>query len=328
MRRRTVVLGGAAGALLAAVPVRAQQIGRTYRVGILSPLSGLAGGPYLAALREQLAKHGFVEGRNLTIDVRTPSLGHASGVAAAQELVALNPDAIFPCGTALTRAAQEVTAAVPVVFTWVADPLFSGIVKDLSRPGGNTTGVTNRNFELTGKRLEILRELLPSARRVAAVAGVFDLVVETSVGFARTAARALEVELVRIEAGMEWPTVVPAAARAKADAMLLLTPFAFFGMRFTMEGLVGQALEHRLPAIYMDSETVVAGGLISYATNLADDMRRGADRLVSVLRGEKPGDLAVDQASRFELAINIKTARAMGLKVPQSLVLRADRVIE
>ena len=328
MRRRTVVLGGAASAMLAAVPVRAQQPRRTYRVGILSPLAGLAAGPYLTAFREQMAKHGLVEGRNLSIDVRSPDLGHVHGVAAAKELLAVKPDALFPCGTPLTKAAQEVTASVPIVFTWVADPVFSGIVKDLSRPGGNTTGVTNRNFEMAGKRLEILRELLPSARRVAMVYGVYDPLLEVALGFAQTAAQTLKLELVRVETGVAWQTAVRSVRQAKADAMVLLTPFAFFGMRLTMEGFVRDAAEQRIPAIYPEIETVEAGGLMSYASNLSDDMRRGADRLVRVLRGEHPGDLAVDQASRFELAINLKTSRAIGLKIPQSLLIRADRVIE
>ena len=328
MRRRTVVLGGAASAMLAAVPVRAQQPRRTYRVGILSPLAGLAAGPYLTAFREQMAKHGLVEGRNLSIDVRSPELGHVHGVAAAKELLALKPDALLPCGTALTKAAQSAAASVPIVFTWVADPVFSGIVKDLSRPGGNTTGVTNRNFEMAGKRLEILRELLPSARRVAMVYGVYDSLLEVTLGFAQTAARTLKLELVRVETGVAWQTAIRSVRQARADAMVLLTPFAFFGMRLTMEGFVRDAAEQRIPAIYPEIETVEAGGLISYASNLADDMRRGADRLVRVLRGEHPGDLAVDQASRFELAINLKTSRAIGLKIPQSLLIRADRVIE
>lgn len=329
MRRRTIVLGGAASAMLAAAGVRSQQPGRTYRVGFLPPLAGLGAQPYVTALREELAKHGFVAGRNLTIDVRYQAgFGAVPAMAAARELLALKPDVLLTLGTSLTRAAATASDAVPIVFSWVADPLSIGIVSDLARPRGNVTGVTDRNLEMTIKRLELLRALLPSAKRVAMVAGYFDSLLDRMLQNALGAADKLGFHLVKLEAGTAWAHVPQSAIDAGAQAASLMTPFAYFGMRHAAQEIVRHSTERRFPLVFANVETVEAGGLASYATRLEDNLRRGANLVARVLRGDKPGDLPIDQAARFELAINQKTAQAIGLKIPQSLLLRADRVIE
>jgi len=329
MRRRTVVLGGAASAMLAVAGVRAQQLGRTYRIGVLTPVAGLAGAPYLSALREQLGKHGFIDGRNLGIDVRVmDSLGSRAAAAAAQELIARKPDAILAIGTTLTRGALASTSAIPIVFTWVADPLGSGLLKSLARPDRNATGVTNRSFELTGKRVELVRGLLPAAKRLAMATSYYDPVLEQAMTHAQRAAEQVGIELVQVEVGASWANVVELSQKAGAQAMLALTPFRFFGLSFAEEDVVRQSIEQRFPVMFSNVETVEAGGLASYATRLTDDLRRATDLLARVLAGEKPQELSVDQAARFELAINLKTARAIGLPIPQPLLLRADRVIE
>lgn len=329
MRRRTVVLGGAASAMLAAIPLRAQPSGKQYRVGMLIPVSGLAATPYTAAAREQLAKHGFVEGRNLHLDVRIPeAFGAREGIAKTRELIALKPDALLVLGTSLTQAAVSATDAVPIVFAWVADAPASGILKDLARPERNATGVTNRFFELAAKRVELARELVPASRRLAMAANYFESTLEATMQFAQRTADKLGLELVRIEVGGSWAHGVELSLKAGAQAMLAMTPFEFFGLRFAAEQVIASSIERRFPVIFSNVETVDAGGLASYATRLADDVRRAADLLARVLRGEKPGDLPVDQAARFELSINLKTARAIGLQVPPSLLVRADRVIE
>jgi putative ABC transport system substrate-binding protein len=329
MRRRTVVLGAAASAVLAAAPVRAQQPGRTYRIGVLTPVAGLAGAPYLAALREQLGKHGFAEGRNLGIDVRVlDSFGSRAAAAAAQELIARKPDAILSMGTTLTLGALASTSTIPIVFTWVADPLGSGLLKNLARPDRNATGVTNRSFELTAKRVELVRALLPAAKRLAMATNYFDPVLEQAMTHAQRAAEQVGIELVRVEVGASWANGVELSKKAETQAMLALTPFRFFGLSFAEEDVVRQSIEQRFPVTFSNVETVEAGGLASYGTRLTDDVRRAADLLARVLAGEKPQELSVDQAARFELAINVKTARAIGLTVPQSLLVRADRVIE
>jgi putative ABC transport system substrate-binding protein len=329
MRRRTVVLGAAAGAMLAAARARAQQHGRIYHVVVFMPPSGMAGRAYVDAAREQLARHGFIDGRNLKLAIRHPSgFGPGPAQATAREFLAAKPDAVFSLGSGPTSAVLAVGGSTPVVFAWVGDPLGQGFVKDLGRPAGNVTGVTNRFLDLSVKRLEVARELLPSARRLALIAGYFDDVLRRAVELMLPAAQRLELELVRIEAKGGWGGVIRDAIDAGAQAAIVLTPFAAFGMQLTEEDVVRQSLERRFPVIVSDVEGVETGGLISYATRFTEEVRRGGDLLARVLRGEKPGDLAIDQAARFELAINLKTARAIGLKVPRSLLARADRVIE
>jgi putative ABC transport system substrate-binding protein len=309
-------------ALGAATPLLAQKHPRRYRVGVLLPFAE-ARAAIVQAVGERLAKHGFVENRNLDIDTSVAS----SNPDAAADLLALKPDAIFACTTATTRIAQASTRSVPIIFTWVEDPVISGIVKDYAKPGRNITGVTNRNFELVAKRLDLVRELLPSAKRVAVVGKFNDPVMVAMVDRAQVPAQKLRLELVRVEEE-NWIIAGNASARAHSDAILFLTPFAMLGLRMVGELAVRRVADRRIPAMYADAETVATGGLMSYATNPTEDLRRGADLLARVLKGDKPGDLPIDQASRFELVINLKTARALGLKVPSALLLRAEQVIE
>lgn len=327
MKRRALLKGGAASAAFAALPAIAQQPARRYRIGVITPFSRLAS-PYHAALRGQLAKHGFVEDRNLTIEIRHSEPGPESALAVAGQLVALKPDVIMAFSTQPASAAKAATSSIPIVFAWVADPVRSQLVRDLARPAGNVTGVTNRFFELAPKRIELLRELLPAAKRVAVVAAYFDSILEMAMQPAQSAAERLGLELIRVSGGMHWERVMPASAEARVQAAMVMTPFAVFGMTTSAALVVRGAMEQRLPAVYSDVESVELGGLLSYATNLSEDVRRGADLVARVLKGEKPASLPVDQASRFELGLNLKTARGLGLKIPQSILARADRVIE
>jgi putative ABC transport system substrate-binding protein len=327
MKRRALLVGGAASAALAATRVLAQHPGRNYRIGVLFPFPDSVE-KYLPVLRERLATHGFTEGRNLSIASRY-ALTNAD---AAPELIELKPDAIFTFTAAATQVALAATNSVPIVFTAVADPVASGIVKDYARPGGNATGVSNRDFELAVKRLELIRELLPAAKRVAvAAADVFGPFEESFLRLAKAPAERLGIELVRAEAGGEggsWSYTMQASVNAGAHAVLILTPFSLVARRFIVDEAVRSVAEWRIPAVFADVGAVEIGGLMSYATDPIDDLRRGADLLARILRGEKPANLPVDQAARFELAINLKTARSLGLKIPQSLLVRADRVIE
>jgi putative ABC transport system substrate-binding protein len=328
MKRRALLVGGAASAALAATQGLAQRPARSYRIGVLIPMTPEMGDKYLLVLRDRLARHGFIEGRNLRIDAQFVRYGTRPNIEAARELLALKPDAIFACSTLVTQEVQAASATVPIVFAWVSDPVVSRIVKDYAKPGGNATGVTNRFFEITAKRLDLIRELLPAAKRVAVMTGVFDAVLEAAMVFAERAARQLGLELIRVATKGDWSKGIQTSLSARANTILVVTPFAIFGLRSWAEEVIRQSVTRRIPAVYAETETVEMGGLISYATNLSDDLRRGADLLARVLRGERPADLPVDQASRFELAVNLKTARAIGLAMPQSLVLRADRVIE
>jgi putative ABC transport system substrate-binding protein len=314
--------------MLAALPVRAQQPGRQYRLGVMLPVAGLSAAPHLAALREQLGKQGFVDGRNLALEVRIPDFGPSAAREAARDLVARKADAILCLGTGLTEAALASTSTIPVVFCWVADPLGSGLLKDLARPDRNATGVTNRNFELAAKRVELARELLPSVKRLAMTTAYFDHVLEQAMTHAQKAAELVGIRLVRVEIGGSWAHAVALSKKSGSEAMHVMTPFRFFGAEIAEEEVIRHSIEQRFPAIFSNVESVDAGGLASYATRTAEDVRRAADLVGRVLAGAQPRELPVDQAARFELAVNLKTARAMGLNIPSSVLLRADRVVE
>jgi len=324
--RRAFLLG--AGALLAAGRAAAQAPGRGYRVGVLWSSGALASPDYRSAFVSQLASHGFVEGRNLRVDSRS-ALDWSADVQSVKELVALKADAIVALTTSVTLAAQAATKTVPIVFAWVADPVLSGIVKDYARPGGNTTGVTNRFFELTIKRIELLRELMPSAKRIAAVGFLGFPLFQAGMPRVRNAARQFGFELIETDVGGPfWTPAIESAIKAGAEAVLPIIGFAVAGQRTSGEQVVQLALQKRVPMVFADAEMVELGGLMSYGTHPGNDLRRAADLVAKVLDGRNPSELPVDQASRFELVLNLKTARAIGLTIPQSILLRADRVIE
>jgi putative ABC transport system substrate-binding protein len=322
MKRRDWLL--AATALAAAPLTRAQQPGRRFRIGVLLPVDTSAAN-HLPVIRRQLAARGFAEGRNLEIDVRYAR----TDPDAAQDLLASKPDAILAATDDAVRAAQAATKSTPSVFVWVADPVLSGFVQAYGRPGGNTTGVTNRYYELTAKRLELLHELLPGARRVGMLGRLHDPVGKAALRAAQDAAKRLKIELIVLhDVGWDWSLGIDRLRTSGAQAVCISANHAMVGDRFTAENAIRALAQARIPAMFAETETVEMGGLISYATSLHDELRRAVDLLAKILRGDKPADLPVEQAARFELAVNLKTARALGTKVPQSILLRADRVIE
>ena len=324
LRRRDLVL--ASSALLAAPFARAQQPGRIYRIGALFAGGAAAMQLYRSALKERLALHGFVEGRNLQIDARGATAIFHEDREAVREMVTAKADAIFTCLDRVTEAAQAATQSVPIVFAWVADPVTTGFVKSYSRPGGNVTGVTNRFGELALKRLELVRELLPKATRAAVIGRHLpDSLYEVVAPHLRRAAAQLSFDLIEFST-VQWVPGLDRAVKAGAEAVLLFG--SFVGQMVSADQVIEYANQHRIPAVFAETETVERGGLISYGTNLVDDIRRAGDLLARVLRGARPADLPIDQAARFELAVNLKAAQTIGLKVPTSIVVRADRVIE
>lgn len=319
--RRTFVSACLAVAIVPSLAAHAQQTGRVYRVAVFFSGGSDTMGPHRDVLRERLAKQGFVEGHNLQTTWRGGSGLRHEDREVARELVAARPDAILTFSAAMTQAVQWATKSTPIVFTHVSDPIADGVVKDYARPGGNTTGASTRHRELLVKRFELLRELLPKAKRVAIFA---PYVTDTSFSAAepgmRDAATRLNFELIVAPRAGLW-----AIEDKRVDAMFVYT---VLGQRLTTESLIGLAAKLRIASIFPDAESVALGGLASYGTDPLEDTRLGADQLVRVLKGSKPGELPVDQSSRFVLAINLKTARAIGLTIPPSLLLRADRVIE
>ena len=317
-------------AAAAFVPARglAQALGRTYRVVVLHS-APIPSGPYHAALRERLAAHGFVEGKNLLLDTPVISTTRLNVRQDAARTFAQKADAVLAFTSNLREDAVAQAPKVPLVFVWVADPVKAGLVKDYARPGGNATGVSNRFAEVAVKRLELLRELAPRIRRVAVVGSTFQVELDATMAGLRAAAPRLGFELVEVSTSLilELPEL-QRAVRNGAEALLPLHVYSAFGARGAGEEIVRLCAAQRVPAIFAESELVEAGGLISYGTNLVDDVRRAADILAKILRGAKPGDIAIDQASQFELAVNLKTAQQLKLRVPPAVLARASRIIQ
>jgi putative ABC transport system substrate-binding protein len=310
-----------AAALAPSLDAHAQQPGRVYRVAVFFSGGSDTMAPHRDALRERLSGQGFVEGRNLQIIWRGGiGISHQDREV-ARELIAARPDAILAFSSALTLAAQWATKSIPIVFTHVSDPVSDGVVRDYARPGGITTGVSTRHRELLLKRFELLRELLPKAKRVVFVRPLHDPSVAASASIMRDTAARLGLELIEVP----LPDHQRAMEEERPEAIIL---YSGLGARLTTENIVRLAAKLRIASIFPDVESVSLGGLASYGTDPLEDTRLGADQLVRVLKGARPSELPVDQSSRFVLAINLKTARALGITIPQSVLLRAERLIE
>jgi putative ABC transport system substrate-binding protein len=321
----------AAGALLAApLAAEAQQAAKVARIGYLSP--NLAASPHQQeAFRQGLRDLGYVEGRNLAIEYRDAE-GKAERLPAlATELVALKVDVIVTGGgTPTALAAKQATKTIPIVFAGVADPVTSGLVTSLARPGGNVTGSSNLTPELVGKRLEQLTQTVPGVSRVAVLwqpGGLGERTEKDMLKGAEVAAPAVGVRLQFVEArGPEnFDRAFSDMTKARAGALTVLPSNMFINER---RRLVDLAAKHRLPTVYGLREFVDAGGLMSYGPNLADLSRRAATYVDKILKGAKPGDLPVEQPTKFELVINLKTAKALGLTIPQSVLAHADDLIQ
>ena len=320
MNRRRIVVGLLACAT-APVTGRAQEAGRIYRVGVLFSEGGNSMTPDRDAVREQLAAHGFVDGRNLQMTWRGGSGQTDIDRKTALELVAEHPDAILAFSTRMTQAVQFATQSIPIVFVQVSDPIADGVVKDYAHPGGNTTGVSTQHREIVGKRFELLRELQPKARRVALVT---PYATDPSFMAARPtiveAARRVDFELIEVT-----HATIHLVAEKQAEAMFV---FTVLGEAFTMDNLIDLAAKLRIPSVFPDARWVKRGGLLSYGTDPLANTRLAADQLARVLRGAKPGDQPVEQNPRFVLAINLATAKALGLSIPRSLLVRADELLQ
>jgi len=314
--------------LAAPLAAAAQQTQRLYRVGHLSGSGRRAIGGWVAAFREGMTAQGYAEGKSWTFDERYAEGRFERLTPLAQELLALAPDVLLVSTTPANLVAKQVTRKVPIVMVLVANPLSSGIVTNLRQPEANVTGVTNIVAELAGKRIEIIRELLPAATRFAVIVNPGDQNTPGQMQSAEQAAGALGLQLgpileVRVPADME--RAFQGAVAAKAHGVIRMIDPLVFIMRQQTAAL---AVQYRLPVIYPSREDVEAGGLIAYGVDLRDNFRRAATYVGKILKGAKPGDLPIEQPTKFELVINLKTAKALGLTIPPSLLQRADQVIE
>lgn len=321
MKRRDfiAILTGAAAWPLA---VMAQEAGRTYRIGGLSVSPRHAA--FVVPMVEYLREHGFIEGQNLTIDWREYGLHVDLIPKFAEELVNARADVIYAAGAVAIRAAQRATRTIPIIGI-TDDMVDSGLVNSLAQPGGNTTGISMLAPELNGKRQEILIEAMPGLRRMAALA---DSNASLQLRELQDAARARNVELsiYRIARPEEIPAALDAAKASGAAALVVLSSPVLNGNR---QIIMQRVAALRLPAIYQFPEEAEEGGLIAYGPRLVQIYREQlAPQLVKLLRGAKPADLPVEQPTKFELVVNLKTAKALGLTIPESFLVRADEVIE
>jgi putative tryptophan/tyrosine transport system substrate-binding protein len=330
MRRRQFI-AGLGVAVAWPLAVRAQQGDRMRRIGVLMGLdeNDPAAKPVLSAFTQPLAGLGWTDGRNLRMDVRWGGGDANRERALAQELVGLQPDIIVTIGTIVgTAALQRETRTIPIVFVGVSDPVASGIVPRLNQPGGNLTGFGIFEPSLAGKWLELLSEIAPGPQRAAVMFNP-----DTNpppLFFApsfETAAQSLKVALIPapVHSDAEIETAIVALGREPRGG-LVVPPDAFLAVH--RAPIISAAARNNVPAVYYQSTLARAGGLLSYGPDPLDLIRRAATYVDHILRGEKPGDLPVQFPTKFEMAVNLKTAKALGLTVPQSILLRADEVIE
>jgi len=325
MRRREFIAGLGGAAVAFPLVGRAQQRGRVRRIGLLYS-AGAAGDPFtradIAAFREGLSKLGWVEEGNLRIDVRLG--GEDDNFRAfATELVSLNPDVIVTRGSEPTIAVQRATQTIPIVFVAVGDPIVVGIVKSIARPEGNTTGVTNSFASFGGKWLELLKKAVPSMERVALL-----YTPETPSQLPSIeAASGLGVEAVKIRYrnAVDLVRAIDAFAAQPNGGLIEVPPPSSFANRKIILALANQ---HRLPTAFADKAAVARGGLMSYGSDVGDLFRRSSSYVDRILRGAKVSELPVEYPTRFELVVNLKTAKAIGLAIPESFLIRADTVIE
>jgi putative ABC transport system substrate-binding protein len=326
MRKKVMHLTLCAMLFALCVSAHAQQPTKIPRIGFLITSSPAVIAPRLDAFRQGLRELGYVEGKNIVIERR-----HAEGKldrlpALAAELVRLNVDVIVTSGPTATRPAKETTSAIPIIMTFDDDPVGSGFVASLARPGGNITGLSTLAPEISGKQLELLKEIVSRLGRVAVIGTSTRQGTAQSLKEMERAAAALAVKLqyLDIQNPKDVDTAFRAAGKERADALLVLQSPVFNSQRAQ---IVDLALKNRLPATYPRRGFVEDGGLMSYGASISDLDRRAATYVDKILKGIKPADLPVEQPKKFEFIINLKAAKQIGLTIPPNVLARADRVI-
>jgi len=328
LRPVTLVVTFALGLLAGPLPTEAQQAGKVYRIGWLHAGSPATGAGGFQALRQGLRERGWVEGQNIAIEGRWAEGKHERFPALAAELVRLKVDVILAISTPLTQAAMNATRMIPIVFTFVANPVEQGFVASLARPGGNVTGITSvAGLEIFGKQLELLKDALPNASRVAVLYNPTNPYTPDALREVEIAARALGVELQILEARGpdEFDSAFAAMTRERADALLVLPDGMFFLHRARLAALEAKS---RLPTMHGLILHAEAGALMVYAASFIDLFRRCAAFVDKILKGTKPGDIPVERPTKFVLVINLKTAKALGITIPPEVLYQATKVIK
>jgi putative ABC transport system substrate-binding protein len=329
VRLRTVVVVVSLSLGLITVPLTTTARGteKTPRIGVLS-FGGCPPAPWwFDPFREGLRELGYVEGENIIFECRGADRKFDRLAAAAAELVQSKVDVIFTVSTPITQAAVNATKTIPIVFSFVGDPVGSGFAESLARPGGNATGFSTLGVDISSKWLQLLKEAVPNASRVAVLWNPLTSFGELALRQVKVAATAMELQLqiLGVKDPEEFDSAFAAMVREGADALLVLGDTLFITNRVRLAKL---ALQHRLPDMQGVREHAEAGSLLVYAANFADLVRRAADYVHRILKGADPAELPVQQPTTFEFIINLKTANAIGIKIPPSLLMRATAVLE
>jgi putative tryptophan/tyrosine transport system substrate-binding protein len=331
MRRREFItlLGGAAVVWPLAARAQQQSVSTVRRIGFLLPgvartmtVRGL-----LEAFRQGLKEYGWVEGQNISVEYRFANGKEDALPGIAAELVQSRPDVLVVEGTAATWAAKALTQTVPIVMATSSDPVGTGLVASLNRPGGNITGLSIQTAELSGKRLQLLTEIVPALARVAVLSNSLNPSIPLVLEQTKAAAQSLgiEIHVVDVQAPDKFASAFDAVTTARAGALIVLPDPLLYGQH---PRIVTFTAASHLPALFPEREVAEAGGLIAYGPSIPASFRRSAGYVDKILRGAKPADLPVEQPTKFELVVNLQTAKAIGVTIPTSILLRADEVIE
>jgi putative ABC transport system substrate-binding protein len=325
-RREFITLIGSGAAVAWPLVARAQQPAKLPTIGFLSSSTPSATTQWVSAFVQRLRGLGWIEGRTIAVEYRWAE-GHTErAVEIAAEFIRLKVDVILTGGTPTTLAARQATALIPIVFVAAADPVGTGLVASLARPGGNITGLSNQQTDLAGKRLELLREFIPDLRRLVIMVNMANPATVLEMREVHTAAITLGLEVATLEI-RQAEDIAPAfeGLKRRAEALYVCLDLLTITNRVRINTL---AVGARLPTMSGFREFTTAGGLLTYGANIPDLYRRAADYVDQILHGAKPADIPVEQPTKFDLIINITTAKALGLEIPPTLLARADEVIE
>ena len=312
--------------LITFAPAQAQQAAKIPHVGYLAATKAAAIAARTDAFRQGLRELGYVDGKNIVVEYRYADGNAARERELAADLVRQKVDIIVTTGPTVTRTVKYATATIPIIFAQDGDPVASGFVASLARPGGNITGLSNLSPELSGKRLELLKEIVPKLSRVAAIGGSNEpnnAQILKELGLA-AASMKLRLQTLDVRGPADIEPAFQAAAKERADGAVFLGSVVFGAHR---KQIVELAVKHRLPATYTRQEFVEEGGLMTYGPNINDLFRRAATYVDKILKGRKPADLPVEQPIKFEFIVNLQAAQQIGLTIPPKMLLRADRVI-
>jgi ABC-type uncharacterized transport system substrate-binding protein len=327
MDRRGFILAMAGGFHAAPLVAEGQQVGKVWRIGVLESTSPALNAANLAAFQQELRELGYVERQHYAIEYRSADSRPDRFPDLAAKLVRLKVDVIVTRGTTGAVAAKNATRTISIVMATSGDPVAAGLVASLARPGGNVTGLSSINAELVGKRLGLLKEAIPGVARIAVVLNLSNPTLVTQRKQIEVAARSLgfQPQFLDVRTPEDVGRAFATAVKRRADAVHV-------GLDFLAQSNLGRivdlAAKHRLPTIYSTRDFVDAGGLMSYRVSRREMYRHAATYVAKIFKGAKPGDLPVEQPTKFELMINLKTAKALGLTIPPSLLRRADQVIE